>query len=717
MPRTFVALLFFSVGLAACEPPDSPITHRVPDDADRIQTAVDRASDGDTVLLAPGTYRESIDIQETGLVLTSEYARSGRDRDIERTVLDGGGNDYALRIGPEGGEVTITGLTIRNADDGITAERPFTLTHCLVTRTTDGIDYEGGGGLVEQCRFVHNRDDAIDLDQGTAATLRRNVLAYNQDDGIEIRLHPYEGDSLHTHVTENWIVGNGEDGIQVIDYETPSPRSFRVDHNVIAGNAMAGIGVMGDENTTENYEGDAIQERLVIANNTIADNDHGITGGGRVAAVNNILAGHKGVGAKNVMGESSLSHTLFFDNAQDTMNVQADKESLVFADPRWTDHYELADDSPARASGTDSYEWNGENVAAAGSMSNVANVLGAARPSTLRMLTWDRSAVPDTVEITEAFETVPNEPDNVDTPAFWHGPDDTPWLLSTAKEGDVIRAHDATTGDSLRRIGGEGTAPGQMDRPNGVAVVDDLMLVVERNNRRVQVFRLPEAEPLGFIGEDHLRWPYGLTLYTEDDEYVLYVTDMYETPNEEIPPDAELDERVKQYRFLVDGEIVNSEHVRSFGDTSGPGVLRKVESIWVDPSHDRLLIAEELEGESHIKVYTLDGSFTGETIPTEYFPHEAEGITLYECPDGTGYWITTDQDEKENTFHVFDRAALTYEGSFRGTFVSNTDGVIVTSQPVGPFEEGAFYAVHDDRSTVAFDWVKIASLLDLDRNC
>jgi 3-phytase len=340
-----------------------------------------------------------------------------------------------------------------------------------------------------------------------------------------------------------------------------------------------------------------------------------------------------------------------------------------------------------------------------------------------------QEAPADTVEISEAFQTPRDVWDNVDIPAVWHGPDGQHWLLSTAKSGDGIRVHDATTGTPIRRVGGSGTNLGKLNRPNGVAVIDDLMIVVERDNRRVQVFALPSFDPLGTFGQplgwqravgegnDRFRLPYGLTVHTADDGYNLYVTDAYETPDEEVPPPAELDERVKQYRFTVRDGQLRHRHVRNIGATSGPGMLKVVESIWADPAHNRLLVAEEKEGEAQIKVYTPDGTFTGDTIPSRYFQHEAEGIVLYECSDTEGYWLTTDQSETENTFHVFERTDLSYVGSFRGETVSNTDGIFVTERSFGPFERGAFYAVHDDGSTVAFDWADIAEELGIEAAC
>ncbi|PSQ96794.1 MAG: hypothetical protein BRD55_05850 [Bacteroidetes bacterium SW_9_63_38] len=338
--------------------------------------------------------------------------------------------------------------------------------------------------------------------------------------------------------------------------------------------------------------------------------------------------------------------------------------------------------------------------------------------------------VADTATVAEVLQTPRNTWDNVDTPAVWHGPDGQHWLLATAKEGDVIRVHDAATGAPIRRVGGSGSDLGEFDRPNGVAVIDNLMIVVERDNRRVQVFSLPSFEPLGAFGqplgwhravgegEDRLRLPYGLTVYEKDNgPYILYVTDAFAEPDGSVPPPSALDERVKQFRFKVEDGTLRHQHIRNIGATSGPGMLKVVESIWADPAHDRLLIAEEKEGEAQIKVYTLDGTFTGTTISSDYFQHEAEGIVLYECGAADGYWLTTDQSETENTFHVFDRASLEHIGAFRGKTVKNTDGIVATEQAVGPFENGAFYAVHDDGSTVGFDWADIANALGLDRSC
>ncbi|MDR8394225.1 hypothetical protein NC796_23960 [Aliifodinibius sp. S!AR15-10] len=322
---------------------------------------------------------------------------------------------------------------------------------------------------------------------------------------------------------------------------------------------------------------------------------------------------------------------------------------------------------------------------------------------------------PKSVVLKEAFQTSWDEGDNVDSPAVWHGPDGQHWLLATAKEGDTIIAFDATDGTLIKRFGGSGSGAGQFERPNGIAVIDDLVLVVERDNQRIQVFRLPEFESLGSLSHEDLRLPYGLTVFsTGQDSYELYVTDNYNPALEGYPPQGELDERVHHFRFSTAGDSLQSQHVKLFGEIIGEGVLHKVESIYADPDNNRLLIADEAFNQRSVKVYDLEGNFTGQMVPSNYFTSEPEGIALYSCPDGSGYWIMTDQHESdENKFQVFECQSLKHLGTFKGEITRNTDGIWLTQQSFGDFEQGAFYPVHDDGSVTAISWQQVADSLNL----
>ena len=328
------------------------------------------------------------------------------------------------------------------------------------------------------------------------------------------------------------------------------------------------------------------------------------------------------------------------------------------------------------------------------------------------------AAADSVAPLSEAWMSMRDTLDNIDSPAVWHGPGGEHWVLSTAKATDVLVVNDAVTGAFVRRLGASGTGLGQMQRPNGIAIAGDLAFVVERDNHRVQVFRLPAFESLGTFGDKDLRLPYGIAMYAEaPGRFMVYVTDNYEMPDESVPPDSLLGERVRQYRVTVAGSGVRAEPLRAFGDTSGPGVLKVVESIAIDLPNQRLLIAEELETGSHIKVYTPEGKFTGQIMDHGLFPHQAEGIILYACGDTAGYWVTTDQDLTVNTFHVFDRATLRHVGSFRGDSTLNTDGIALTQRGFGSFPSGAFYAIHNDGNVAAFSWAAIADALRLRKDC
>jgi 3-phytase len=307
---------------------------------------------------------------------------------------------------------------------------------------------------------------------------------------------------------------------------------------------------------------------------------------------------------------------------------------------------------------------------------------------------------------------------DIDSPAVWHGPNGEAWLLVTAKAGDVIRIHDAATGAFIRDAGARGGKPGEFTRPNGLAVTGDLLWVVERDGRRVQLLQLPEFTPLGTFGGTELVKPYGVTVLPgAEGSYRAWITDSYELVEDSVPPDSALGRRVREYAVTVRDDRATARLVRTFGDTAGAGVLRVVESIMADGANDQLLVAEELEGSSQLKRYTLAGRFTGDTIPQRFFPNQAEGIVLYACGDTAGYWVATDQGKVVNTYHLFDRMTLAHVGSFGSPTIKNTDGIALTQRALPGFPAGALFAVHDDGGVAAISWEVIAKATGVRSDC
>ncbi len=311
--------------------------------------------------------------------------------------------------------------------------------------------------------------------------------------------------------------------------------------------------------------------------------------------------------------------------------------------------------------------------------------------------------------------------DELDSLAGWAAPDGTQWLIATDKRGNRLRVFDGETGTPLHVFGGAGVRPGEFNYPNGIAVIDDLLLVVERDNHRVQVLRLPDFLPLATFGERDLRSPYGIHVRVlASGEYEALVTDSYmsELDVSIIPALPLLNARVKRFHIEVDAAYVGVQLLQSFGDTTAAGALRKVESIMVDAFNQRILIAEEERSVgTALRAYTLDGAYSGRDVGFGTLRFQAEGIALWACPDGSGYWIATDQFPDRSVFQVFDRRALTRVGAFASKRVANTDGIWLRQHASPRFPDGALFAVHDDKAVAAFDWRVIARELRLRMNC
>lgn len=313
---------------------------------------------------------------------------------------------------------------------------------------------------------------------------------------------------------------------------------------------------------------------------------------------------------------------------------------------------------------------------------------------------------------------------DLDSPAYWSGQGRS-WVIATAKATDDLWLFHAPSGRLVRRIGRGGDDPGEFDRPNGIAVIGDLLLVVERDNARVQVLSLPEFTPLGSFGQSELVFPYGIAFRPNDDGSIdVFVTDDYGNEAdlaEGTEPRGDFTRRVKHYRLHVDpaapeGSRVDARLVRAFGEAEGPGALRIVETIQLDAAQDLLLVTDEFGYEQ--EAYSLDGRYLGRTIAADVYRHgDPEGVMLYRCGASDGYWILTDQGDTRSVFHVLERSTFEHLGSFAGEATANTDGIWLTQERVENLGAGALFAVHDDGGLAAFAWSDIAAALGLRGDC
>jgi hypothetical protein len=302
-------------------------------------------------------------------------------------------------------------------------------------------------------------------------------------------------------------------------------------------------------------------------------------------------------------------------------------------------------------------------------------------------------------EVAELWMTHRNHDDNLDSVAFWDNK-----IYVTAKDSHAIHVYDARNGIYLDKFGGMGDEFGRMNRPNGIAAIDSMIFVTERNNGRVQVFSIPENSSSNFtqesimdytsvctFGEEVLLRPYGIFACKINGYYVIYVTDDGKFKG------SENDNYRRVVVFVMNSEMDQVDPAKlGLPDEFGAGKFEKLESIYGNLCDGTLLIADE--GTNELLLFSIFGKYLGKKITSEFFTEgEPEGIWFFR-KNGKSYWLSAEQRVKKTTiFHVFD-GDLNHVKSFSGLYTKNTDGVCIAETKNGL----TLFAVNDDQAVTAF---------------
>ncbi len=147
----------------------------VPDDYETIQEGIDASTNGDTVLVQPGTYVENINFNGHNIVLGSMFLTTGYSYYISYTIIDGNSSGSVVKFeSGENNNAVIKGFTLQNGSSssyggGIFCQNSDpVITDNIISLNTarsQGDDHGIGGGV-----FCDNSD----------ATITNNTISENR---------------------------------------------------------------------------------------------------------------------------------------------------------------------------------------------------------------------------------------------------------------------------------------------------------------------------------------------------------------------------------------------------------------------------------------------------------------------------------------------------------------------------------------------------------
>ena len=353
--------------------PVGTIIH-VPADFLTIGAAINSAAPGDKVLLNTGIHTEiSTIIIDKDLTIASAFIYTQKQSDILSTIILGDGLNNLFTV-TSGANVKIEGLTIENTGKPITIDvgQGIIRHNLLRDHKDDAISFEGdSSGVAEFNVIIGSGDDGIDIDGLRGPyTIRENIILDSGDDGMEFRMinsYLVTG-KIKYEVYNNIINGTGGDGIQLIDYpaDNQNLREINIHNNYIKNARFAGVGTMPDTITgrtqlSEIYPNFDFMERVFVTNNTLTNNDNGISGGDNFIVLNNIIVDNR-LGVTNLDGTSILDYTMFFNNNSSGLPSFVQGNNIIFDDPILNSDGSLNYLSPGIDAGASSYTWKNEIV-------------------------------------------------------------------------------------------------------------------------------------------------------------------------------------------------------------------------------------------------------------------------------------------------------------------------------------------------------------------
>jgi len=199
----------------------------VPRDYATIQSAVDAAADGNTILVAAGVYSENVVVSTSNVRL-----RGGDDVVLDGTSLSGIGiHVLGASVSAPVTGVEVSDFEVRNFERGIivqwatNARVSDNYVHDNVDTTAPAVLGDGTG---------------IELVATTASDVSDNIVSRNGFGGIQLRVGSTGNRINHNRVNENGSQSSTLDGVGIL-MTGAGTNENRVEHNEILANFGRGI--------------------------------------------------------------------------------------------------------------------------------------------------------------------------------------------------------------------------------------------------------------------------------------------------------------------------------------------------------------------------------------------------------------------------------------------------------------------------------------------
>ncbi|MDN3268112.1 right-handed parallel beta-helix repeat-containing protein [Streptomyces sp. MA15] len=219
-----------AAGIGAAPSTPQATVHRV-QPGQSIQKAVDAARSGDTVLIAAGTYEQSVDITRSGITLRGDAAG--------RTVLEPPANPGTSACAEAGNGVCVTGTDKKPLKD--VSVRSLTVRGFA----KNGVWATGTENLkVRSVTAEKNGQWGIAAERSTRSVISHNVTRGNGDAGLFVAntVDTEEG----ARDAKKTVIRHNETAENRVGVTVRRLRNLSVDHNEATGNCAA-VFVVGDE--------------------------------------------------------------------------------------------------------------------------------------------------------------------------------------------------------------------------------------------------------------------------------------------------------------------------------------------------------------------------------------------------------------------------------------------------------------------------------------